>query len=155
MNVDLSLLAQPGQPAALYGFLDAEVRRRIGHRLFTLLYVDGNEVSRVYTNMAEAYPVGGRKPMGPTPWGAHVIDGRKPWLGATLKDIAWAFPDHALIASLGCGACINVPVVYDGQVIGTMNVLDAEHAYTEDSVQKIAPLAQLLIPAFLLAMRGA
>jgi hypothetical protein len=154
MTADLSLLGQPGQPATLYRFLDAEVKRRIGHRLFTLLYVDGNEVSRVYTNNPEAYPVGGRKPMGPTDWGRHVIDGKQPWLGATLKEIAWAFPDHPLIASLGCGACINAPVIYDGAVIGTMNVLDAEGAYTPDSVSAIAPLAQLLVPAFLLAMRG-
>jgi hypothetical protein len=47
-----------------------------------------------------------------------------------------------------------VPVLYDGAVIGTMNVLDAEHSYTEASVAGIAPLAQLLVPAFLLAARG-
>jgi hypothetical protein len=151
---DLAILGRPGQPETLYAWLDGEVKSRIGHMLFTLLYVDGTEVARVYSNRPDAYPLKGRKPMGLTPWGAHVITGRQPWLGRTMTEIRWAFPDHALIASLGCGACINLPVLYDGAVIGTMNVLDAESRYTEASVVTVAPLAQLLVPAFLLAMRG-
>jgi hypothetical protein len=153
-DADLAILARPGQPETLYTWLDGEVKSRIGHRLFTLLYVDGNEVARVYSSLPDAYPLKGRKPMGPTPWGAHVIDGQKPWLGHTMADIRWAFPDYALISSLGCGACINVPVVYDGVVIGTMNALDAELSYTEASVTSIAPLANLLVPAFLLARQA-
>jgi hypothetical protein len=153
-DVDLAILARSGQPETLYKWLDKEVKNRIGHRLFTLLYVDGNEVARVYSSQPGAYPLKGRKPMGPTPWGAHVVHGQKPWLGRTMADIRWAFPDHELIASLGCGACINVPVLYDGAVIGTMNVLDAELSFSEDSVTGIVPLAQLLIPAFLLAASG-
>jgi GAF domain-containing protein len=154
MATSFSLLAKPGQPGALFSWLDAEVKRLIGHRIFSLMVVAGDEVERVYTSQPEAYPAGGRKPMRQTPWSAHVMAGGKPWLGATLADIAEAFPDHALIASLGCGACINVPVIYDGKVIGTMNALDREGAYTSASVEMIAPLAPLAIPAFLLAMRS-
>lgn len=155
MSADLADLArtleQPGQPAALYRRMEEVTRRLVGHRLFTLLYVDGSEVSRVHSSNPQAYPVFGRKPMGPTPWGRLVMEGRQPYLGRDATAIRWAFFDHELIASLGLGSVINLPVVYDGQTIGTMNLLDAEHHYREEHVAPLAALAPALIPAFLLA----
>lgn len=150
-----ALLPLPGQPDALYKAMEAATKRLVGHKLFTLLYVDGAEVARVYSNMPEAYPVFGRKPMGPTPWGAHVLQGRKAYLGTDKAAIQWAFLDHALIESLGCGSVINIPIVYNDETIGTMNLLDAEHRYTQADVEKVAPLAPLLIPAYLQARRHA
>ena len=144
-------LAAPGQPETLYRALEAETQRLVGHKLFTLLYVDGQEVARVYSSNPTAYPVFGRKPMGPTPWGKHVLEGKKPYLGRDAAAIRWAFFDHELIASLGLGSVINIPIVYDGATIGTMNLLDAEHHYTEAHVAPVAALAPMLIPAFLLA----
>ena len=44
------------------------------------------------------------------------------------------FPDHELIASLGCEAVLNLPVVAGGAVLGTLNCLDAAGAYTPDRV---------------------
>lgn len=159
MTADLStlaaLLAEPGQPGTIYRALDAETKARVGHKLFTLLYRDGSEVARVYSNQPDAYPVFGRKPMGPTPWGQLVLNERKPFLGRDMEAIRWAFFDHELIASLGCGSVINIPIVHDGETIGTMNLLDAEHHYTGDDVPKVAALAPLLIPAFLLARKQA
>ncbi len=148
------LFAAPDQPHFLYQWLESETKRLVGHKLFTLLYVDGAEVARVYSSNSRAYPLAGRKEMGPTAWGAVVIEGKRPWFGRTMTEIRWAFPDHELIASLGCGACINLPVVYDGRTIGTMNMLDAEGAYEETSLARVAHLAPLLVPAFLLAARG-
>ncbi|MGQ3030852.1 MAG: GAF domain-containing protein, partial [Ferrovibrionaceae bacterium] len=62
-----ALLAEPGQPGRLYQGLEAATRDLVGHRLFTLLYVDGDEVARVYSNQPQEYAVAGRKRMGPTP----------------------------------------------------------------------------------------
>lgn len=148
-------LAAPGQPETTYKALDAATKQMVGHKLFTLLYVDGGDVARVYSNQPEAYPVFGRKPMGPTPWGAHVLKERKPYLGTDMAGIRWAFYDHELIASLGCGSVINVPIVFNGETIGTMNLLDAEHHYTEADVPRVVALAPLLIPAFLIARKQA
>ncbi len=150
-----ALLAAPGQPETIYRALDMECRTRVGHKLFTLLYVDGSEVARVYSNQPDAYPVFGRKPMGPTPWGQQVLKERRPFLGRDMDAIRWAFFDHALIASLGCGSVINIPVVHDGETLGTINLLDAEHHYTHDHVPLVAALAPLLIPAFLIARKQA
>ena len=141
-------------PQAVFTAADAALRELIGHRLFTLLFVvpGGAEVERIYSSDPVAYPLTGRKPMGPTPWGEHVIVGRKPWLGRDMEAIRWAFFDHALIASLGCGACINVPVCALGEVIGTMNILDREHAYDERHVALAQAAAPALVPAFLAVM---
>jgi hypothetical protein len=140
---------------ALYRQIDGSVRALVGYRLFTLLIVveGGAEVERVYTSDPAHYPLTGRKPMGPTPWGQHVIDGRQPWHGRTMADIRWAFPDHALIESLGCGSCINVPVIVFGRMLGTMNVLDRANAYGDSTVDQLMLFAPLLVAPFSAAMR--
>src|SRR5258708_36481392 len=148
------LLAEPGQPETLFRAFDAAAARLAGHELFTLLYVDGQEVARIYSNRPAEYPVFGRKPMGPTPWGEHVMRAKKSYLGRDKAAIRWAFFDHALIESMGLGSVINVPVVYGGECIGTMNLLDVEHHYRHEHVTLLTPLVPLLIPAFLEARRG-
>ena len=65
----------------------------------------------------------------------------------TIADIAAVFPDHELIKSLGCEAVLNLPVVLQGNLVATINLLDAQHAYTP----KIMALAEshLRLPAML------
>jgi GAF domain-containing protein len=147
-------LGAPGQPAPLYRALDQALGDVIGHKLFTLLYVapDRRRVKRVYSSNPAAYPVGGFKEMGPTPWGAHVIEGRKPYVGRNAADIRWAFPDHAQIASLGLESALNVPVSYDGRCLGTMNLLDAAGRYRDEHGAAAAPYAALLVGPFLEAI---
>jgi hypothetical protein len=150
----LQSLAEPTQPARLFAELETMTQSLVGHRLFTLLYVDGEDVARVYSSHPDQYPVAGRKPMGQTPWGDHVLKARKPYLGRDKAGIRWAFFDHALIESMGLGSVINIPVVYGGDCIGSMNLLDAEHHYREEHVPLLTPFAPLLIPAFLEARCG-
>jgi hypothetical protein len=144
------MMATASAPQALYAHIDSAVQRLFGHRLFTLLVVveNGREVERIYTSNPLAYPLTGRKPMGPTPWGEHVIKGLQPWHGRTMADIRWAFPDHALIESLGCGSCINIPVIVFGKMIGTVNVLDREGAYGDAVVSALELFAPVLALPF-------
>jgi hypothetical protein len=129
-------LIDPAALLMLYARLDEAVKTLVGHRLFTLLVVveGGTEVERIYSSDPVAYKLTGRKPMSKTLWGDHVIRGLQPWHGRTMADIRWAFSDHELIESLGCGSCINIPVIVFGRMIGTMNVLDREHAYDDSAV---------------------
>jgi hypothetical protein len=149
----LPVLEKAGQPDATFRALDELTQRLVGHQLFTLLYRDGDEVARVYSSRPAEYPVSGRKRMGPTPWGDLVLNRCQPYLGRDKAAIRWAFFDHELIESMGLGSTINLPVVYDGMCIGTINMLDSEHHYRDEHVQRVAPLAPLLIPAFLEARR--
>ncbi|MBM3569060.1 MAG: GAF domain-containing protein [Alphaproteobacteria bacterium] len=144
-----SALAEPGQPETGFRGIERALAGLVGHRLFTLLVTtEDRQVQRVYTSNPTAYPVGGRKAMAPTPWGELVLGRREPYLGRDPAAIRWAFPDHELIASLGLGATINWPVVYDGRVLGTMNLLDREGAYDRRQMELCRPFAALLVPAF-------
>ncbi|HYF09637.1 MAG TPA: hypothetical protein VD970_18620, partial [Acetobacteraceae bacterium] len=78
-------------------------------------------------------------------WGERLMVRRRPWLGRTPDDIRWAFFDHELIASLGCGSCINAPVAAFGQVYGTLNILDAPLAYDQAQVPVAEAIAAYLI----------
>lgn len=136
---------------ALFKVLDKALADTVGHKLFTLLYVapSGLRVKRVYTNMPKEYPVGGYKEITGSPWHKHVVEGRKPWIGYNAKDIAWAYFDHELIVSLGCESAMNIPVVYGGRLLGTMNLLDAANHYKEADAKTLEPFAALMIGPFL------
>ncbi|MBL8697534.1 MAG: GAF domain-containing protein [Alphaproteobacteria bacterium] len=144
---------QPGQPAPVYRAIDEAVQKLVGHKLFTLLVVDGQEVARVYSSNPKDYPVSGRKPMNRTPWGDIVLRDRKTWIARSYDDIKGAFFDHELIRSLGCESCVNVPIVYDDKVIGTMNVLHQAAWFDEGKAAAMGAFAPLLVAPFVAAAR--
>jgi hypothetical protein len=147
-------LGAEGQPQAIFGALDRILGGLLGHKLFTIMVRHHNgESERNYSNQPGPYPVGGRKQMQNTPWFRDVIQARKHFLGRTAADVRWAFFDHALIASLGCGSAMNLLAIHDGQVVGAINMLHEEHWYDERHIAAGAPFAQLLVPAFL-KLRG-
>jgi hypothetical protein len=143
-------IAQDASPEAAYRAVDNAVKGLIGHGLFTILVrcEGGEEVERVYSSQPDAYPVQGRKRMGPTPWGDLVLTRKQTFLGSDKEAIRWAFPDHELIESLGLGSVINVSVQEGGEILGTLNVLDKEGAYTsEEQVALVRSFTPLLISA--------
>jgi hypothetical protein len=147
----LAALRQPGPPDALFKAIDRALAATVGHKLFTLLYVapGAKRVKRIYTNMPDAYPVGGYKEVMETDWHRRVIGERRAWVGYTYEDVKWAFFDHELIRSLGCESAMNVPIVYAGRMLGTANLLHAVGHYKESDPEKVEPYAALLIGPFL------
>jgi len=140
-----------GPTEALFTAIDKATRETVGHKLFTLLYVapSGQRVKRLYTNMPKEYPVGGYKEVKDTPWHRRVVQEKRAWVGYNAKDIEWAYFDHELIKSLGCESAMNVPVVYGGRLLGTMNLLDAAGHYKESDPVRCEPFAALLVGPFL------
>jgi transcriptional regulator with GAF, ATPase, and Fis domain len=127
-------LARAETPDAAWAALERLARDTVGVRLFTVMTLDMEAMlaRRAYTSHPAEYPTSGTKPIEPNPWFAQVAERREPFVANTLADIAQVFPDHALIGSLGCGAVVNLPVVEEGRVTGTVNLLDAEGSYTPD-----------------------
>jgi len=119
----------------------------IGARLFTVMTVDMTTelASRSYTSDPESYPTSGTKPIIRNSWFNQVHDRQEMFVANTLDEIAGVFPDYELIGQLGCGAVINLPVIHKGELIATINMLDAEHTYTPER-QKIAT-DDLTLPA--------
>ncbi|TDD49887.1 GAF domain-containing protein [Saccharopolyspora elongata] len=131
--------------------VEEEIRREIGVRLFTVLaWLPGRRVlHRAHTSHPEQYPVGGEKSVEvAADWLDRCIRRQKPFFGPDAESVRQVFADHTLIAELGCGSVINVPVIgTDGTTLGTLALLDAEHAYGQAQVDRAAELAALAVPA--------
>lgn len=141
----------PGQPQALFGALDAAFGAVLGHRLFTLMryHERTGESERIYTTHPREYPVGGKKPLNPTVWTEQVLRRQRPYLGRTPADVRTVFFDHELIAALGCGSVLNLPIVWDGRVLGTINLLHEANWYDETDTPVGLLFAALALPAYL------
>ena len=84
-------------------------------------------------------------------WSRTVIEERKTFVANSIEAIAEVFPDHELIRSLGCGSVVNLPVVFNGMVIGVANALDAFGHYTPERVERMERLAPFVTIALLAA----
>lgn len=138
---------------AIFDALARVVRETIRVRLFTVMEVDPirRVATRSYSNMPEAYPPSGEKPMVQNAW-SDLVEGRhEVFVANSHQEIADVFPDHQLIQSLGCESCLNLPIVVNGQVLGTLNCLDKAGFFTPERVV----LARSLQPAGALALLAA
>ena len=139
------------QPGALFAVLDQALGSAIGHKLFTILTYDGAtfEAARVYSNLPGPYPTGGRKRLARGPWTEAVLDAGQAYIGRTQDDLRTVFPDHELIASLGCASVLNMPVRWRGRTLGSLNLLHEAGWYDEADAAACLPFAQLALPALL------
>jgi hypothetical protein len=149
----LDALAAPEQPAATLLALQTLFRREVGARLFTVMTFDAATglSQRVHSSHPKEYPVSGVKPLSRGLWSRTVIDERKLFVANSIAAIAEVFPDHELILALGCESVVNLPVVFAGAVIGTVNMLDAPGYYTPERVARIEGLLPFAAAALLAA----
>ena len=132
----VTALASEGQPAKAFEALEELTKELVGVKLFTVMTsATKTKVSeRVYSNMPDAYPVSGTKPYHDDVWTDITLRDQQIFVANTIDDIAKVFDDYELIQSLGCESVINVPVVIDGEVVGTINCLHDQGFYTPDRV---------------------
>lgn len=144
-------LTNAADPAEGFAALCTLSERTVGHTLFTLMTFDRthNEARRIYSSRPEAYPVSGTKPTPANAWADQVLRRHEPFVANTIEAIADFFPDHALIASLGCGSILNLPVVAGGEALGTINCLHAARHYTPERVAASAALSLPGVACFL------
>ena len=121
----------------------------VRHRLFsaTAVHLDVMEVERLHSTHPGDYPVGGRKPITDSPWMQQVMQQGQPYIGRTADDIRDVFFDHALIESLGCRSVLNIPLRWQGETLGTLNMLHEENWYGDGHVELARVFAQLAVPA--------
>lgn len=145
-------LAADNQPAAVFAALEQLVRETIGVKLFTLMEIDRKRgvAWRNYSNMPDAYPTSGEKPLQSNSWTEQVQDRQETFVANTIDEIAAVFPDHELIQSLGCESCLNLPIVVGGVVIGTLNCLHEAGHFTPERINAAQTLKQAGALAFLL-----
>ena len=120
----------------------------VGHKLFTVMTVDiaAGLARRAYSDHPDVYPVSGTKPIHHNEWFDIVHGERRSFVANSIEDIAKVFPDFELIASLGLGSVLNLPVVLGGELVATINMLHAEQHYSPErtaSAEALLPLPAL------------
>lgn len=139
-------------PDATFAALAAEA----GVRLFTITVQDpaARVVRRAYSSHPVDYPVSGTKPLTyDDDWSRQVLVGKKSFVANTADGFRHLFSDHALINSLGCRSAMNIPVLRDdGEVAGTVNLLDVEGFFTAETAARMEALVARRHAALLAAM---
>jgi hypothetical protein len=150
MNVQ-NAWAAPQQPAAILEAAGEAFNEAVGHKLYTVtrMLAGGREVERIHSTNKDVYPVGGRKPVLPNAYTQRVRGEMKPFLAKTPAGFAPLFPDHETITSLGLGCVMNLPIIFGGAVLGTVNLLDREGAYEERHVDMAMIIARQILPVLL------
>src|SRR5205085_1653728 len=145
-------LTCPVQPAAALRALDLALREHPGHKLFTVLAIDAvrKESRRMYTSAPEQYPCQGTKPLRTdSDFYRRVFLAGEPRICRDRNECRAAFPDHALIESLGCESAVNVPVRWNGVTLGSLNLLHEAGWYGESSLPILTVYAGLAVPILL------
>jgi hypothetical protein len=147
--------AEPLQPVATLAALDAALAAAVGHILCTMqVHHTGGEAERVYSNLPDAYPVGGRKLASSAPRMRELMQHGQPILIRTEAELRASYPDHAGATALGCGSAMNTPVRWHGRTVGQVNLMHRPGWYTEDDLLLVRSFAQLALPAFLVLADG-
>ena len=84
-----------------------------------------------------------------TAWADQVLGEMKVFRGNSPTDIQSAFDDHATILGLGLGSVLNIPIVFDGRCLGTMNLLHQTGWYQPGDESIGLLLGVFLIPVLL------
>lgn len=136
--------------AAAFGAIDAYAHAMLEHTLCTANRYDAQamRVVRLYSSNPGAYPPGGSKDKTGTPWGRHVLLEQRVFVGEGEQAIREFFDDHGAIRDLGLQSVINVPVVYGGVCLGTVNFLMPRARVSDADVQAARLAGLLALPAF-------
>lgn len=102
--------------------------------------------ARVFSSDTINYPISGLKDIVPNRWSDIVINRQDIFVANSVSGFSDVFPDHQLIASLGLGSVVNLPVILRGKFVGTVNILHEAGYYTE---QRIQGLGRLRLPSAL------
>jgi len=140
--------ARTGTPGDFFPVLEGAMNAALGHRLFTVLlyHEDAGQTERFHTSNPDAYPVGGRKSPKPSAWTKRLFVEGKPYIGQDAGDIRTVFADHELILSLGCESVLNLPVVFAGRTLGTVNLLHEAGWYRQRDLPVGQVFAALVVP---------
>ena len=152
----VAALAGTNASQAVFRALAQLAYEHLDLKQFTVMTVDQERgvAARIFSDDPEPYPVGGEKPILDTIWTETVLVRQETFVGNTIEELAEVFPDWEKIQSLGLESCLNLPIIVDGKVMGTLNCLNVAGHFTP---QRIAAANNLKLPgaaAFLLAAQA-
>ena len=86
-------MAAADQPVAIFEAIHQTVNDVVGVTLFTIMRLNREKgvAERIFSNMPEAYPAGGEKPMEPNKWTEIVEEREQTFVANTIEEIAEVF----------------------------------------------------------------
>jgi transcriptional regulator with GAF, ATPase, and Fis domain len=117
--------------------LEHALAQAVGHRYMTALFYDAerDDAERVFSSNPAVFPATGRKSFKQGPIMARVRQTGRPYVAIDREALIRDYPDHEKIFAMGCGCLVNLPVVFEGQVIGQINLLHDQGFYTEQKIE--------------------
>ena len=142
-------------PTALFRAIEEVAMRRVDAGLVTMMRHDAvaSTVERLYSSNPQAYPVGGKKAKRDTAWGRKVLTEHRVLVSAGDAGLRESFDDHATIIGLGLHSCVNVPLVSEGQCVGTLNVCAARSEWRDDEIALVRALGLAALAGVLMVIR--
>jgi hypothetical protein len=137
--------------ARVYKMVERIAAETVGFVFLTTLRYNEAEacVERLHSSNAQAYPVGGKKPLSKVTASHQALGAGEVFLAPTRAAVKEAFFDHDLIFSLGSTAILNAPIRMGGRRLGTLNFCGEEGRYGDMEVRNARVLAGLLIPCLI------
>ncbi|KIW39375.1 uncharacterized protein PV06_09151 [Exophiala oligosperma] len=166
--------AKDDDSPTIWAEVNRVLAQHFGHSLFTILTYSSSStpdsstlvVRRIYSTREDLHPLGLRRGPGQQQsdassggggslgkseippqreaWIQRVLIDGETWRGSTKEDLKAVFEDWELLWSLGLGSVLNIPVRLGTKTIGSLNVLDKEHAYDEADLSFGTLVAQMV-----------
>ena len=129
-----------------FSLLEKAFLETIGHKLFTILKFDESKftLERIFTNKPYEYPLLGIKNLKKSFWQKSVFEEGNIFIGYNSKDIKNSFPDYDIILKLGCESVMNIPIVQNEIIKGSVNILHKKNWYTKSYIQSAKILTSLV-----------
>lgn len=119
--------------------------------LFTVLFYDKktNLLWRLFSNNQTINAIGGKKRATNSKWSVTVLKHGEVFIAPDKSALMEVFSDAPFLISYGCESVLNVPVKYQGRVIGSLNLLHKEHSYDRGNISPALIISQMLVPYLL------
>lgn len=148
-NVLCDQLQQARDPGAAFDAIGAATLQALGPGLLTInaWHAGPAQIERLWSSHPSAYPMGGRKQKGDSPWRRHLLERGEVFVGEGDAALAEVFDDVQLIRALGCTAVVNVPLCCQSRVIGTFNYLADRSVWSPAEVAALRVMGALAATA--------
>lgn len=129
----------------------AMFRRHVGWDLFTILACDHaqREVVRLHSSDPGNHRLGGRKPFNLRVLQPPFVAGQRTHRCSGRAEVAACYANDPGVRAYA--AAINIPVVWEGGLVGMVNLLSVEGGVARCDDRALLALAALSLPLFLAA----
>lgn len=145
-----------GDLPLVWSKLEDALSNHFGFVLFTvLIFSPTQRVFRIHSTRLDLHPLGQRQvlsagkddPVQRQDLLQRVVVEGRIWRGCTKEDLKAVFEDWKLLWDAGLGSVLNIPVRLDGVTIGSLNILDKEHAYDAADLELADQIAKVVAPS--------